>query len=133
MDKPRKPLWIASEPMNQSLLNALNAWVANTPDIEIVTSNTVGDDLVTLKWKRPSGDFAYIDAFPDRGEVVIVQHGTIATSGQREQRGVARFRCSDLAKNLARLKSTLDLAEPVKRWTYKPDVEIGSVSSLKLR
>ena len=116
--------------MIDALWNAAKKWSAANP--EVSSERIEGEDgqFVELVWTRAFGDFAYIDLFPDEADSVIVQYGTFYETDRREPCGVTRFVLSEIVPTLDRLKKTIADARP-RRWTYRPNVEIGVVSSLK--
>jgi hypothetical protein len=125
--------------MNENLLRSVTAWkTANQVEMSSDAGNDEG--LIELTWRRPGGDWGYINVFPDpdSGDLVIAQHGTFATPDAREQGGINRFRSSDIAERLSDLKQVVDTSKAldnskVARQWYTPRVEIGSVASLKFR
>jgi len=122
--------------MNAQFSEAVAEWkeATNEPIRFATPDSEEGEELIELTWDRAAGDGAYIELFRETGDdVVLVQYGTIAPTGEREQRGTTRLRSSRIKPGLTEIKNQLDGARPQLKWAYRPKVEIGNVSSLKLR
>jgi len=117
--------------MNETLLNAVTHW--KEANHVIMTTEADDEGVIELRWLRTAGDWGYIDLFPEGPSIVIVQHGTFMNGDEREQRGINRFRVSEIEAHLTELKTMIDACQPARQWTYTPRVDIGSVASLKFR
>lgn len=119
--------------MNALVSNAVMNWKATAGEtIDFATPRSDDGELIELTWDRADGHRAYVELFPDSGDVVLVQYGTVAPDANRQQCGVTRFRVNDIPHALTKIKRDLD-GPAMSKWSYEPTVEIGYVSSLKFR